>query len=76
MNATDRALTDEGEHAHSRRTAQDVRLTLWNGDELTLAGLQWVDGGVTGSSEVWGQVTIPVNAIRRLSPRRAPEASK
>jgi len=58
------------------RTAQDVRLTLWNGDELTLAGLQWVEGGVTGSSEVWGQVTIPVNAIRRLSPLRATEASK
>jgi hypothetical protein len=58
------------------RTAQDVRLTLWNGDELTLAGLQWGQGGLTGTSEVWGQVTIPVNAIRRLSPLRATEASK
>jgi hypothetical protein len=59
-----------------RRTGQDVRLTLWNGDELALTGLQWGQGGVTGTSEAWGQVTIPVNAIRRLSPLRATEASK
>jgi hypothetical protein len=60
----------------ARRTGQDVRVTLWDGDELTLAGLQWVEGGLAGTSEVWGQVTIPAAAIRRLSPLLPPEAVK
>jgi hypothetical protein len=55
-----------------RRTAQDVRLTLWNGDELTLTGLQWRDGGIVGTSEVWGQVSFPISAIRRLTPLPPP----
>lgn len=49
-----------------RRAAQDVRVTLWDDDELTLANLQVTAGGLTGTSEAWGEVAIPVNAIRRL----------
>jgi hypothetical protein len=50
-----------------RRAAPDARVRLWNGDELTLAGLQWVEGGMTGTSAALGEVTLPANAIRRLN---------
>jgi hypothetical protein len=51
----------------ARSTAQDVRVTLWDGDELTLANLQVTGRGVTGTSEAFGEITIPSNAIRQLN---------
>jgi hypothetical protein len=50
-----------------RRAAQDVRVTLWDDDELTLANLEVTARGVAGTSEAWGEVTLPAAAIRRLN---------
>jgi hypothetical protein len=58
-----------------RRTAQDVRVTLWDDDELTLANIEVTGRNLTGTSEAWGQVSLPISAIRRLNPRLPPEAS-
>jgi hypothetical protein len=51
----------------ARRAAQDVRVTLWDDDELTLTNLQVTARGVTGTSDAWGEVTLPADAIRRLN---------
>jgi hypothetical protein len=58
---------DPTEAERARRTAQGIRLTLWDGDELTLANVNVTAGGVTGTSEACGEVTIPNNAIRQLN---------
>jgi hypothetical protein len=50
-----------------RRTAHDVRVTLWDDDELTLTNLQVTARGVTGTSDAWGEVTLPADAIRRFN---------
>jgi len=49
-----------------RRAAHEVRVTLWDDDGLTLANLQATADGVTGTSQVWGEVALPSHAIRRL----------
>jgi hypothetical protein len=50
----------------ARRTNNDVRITLVNGDQLTLTAPRFDERGLTGTAEGLGPVYITASAVRRL----------
>jgi hypothetical protein len=57
---------DPANAVRARRTSNDVRVTLVNGDHLTLNAPRLDERGLTGTVEGIGPVNLAVEAVRRL----------